>query len=109
MFGMRGEPNAVQGSITRSSKALAVVKTDYLNPSFDTAIAVSAGTQLIVHNMDNAEWYKVETTGLAAGQEPKVGFVPASMVEVTQEGGVETLFEIKGRHDQLISLVPADG
>ena len=40
MFGMRGDPNAVQGSISRASKTLAVVKTDYLHPSFDTAIAV---------------------------------------------------------------------
>ena len=43
----------------------------------------------------------------AAGEPPKVGFVPASMVEVTQEGGVEQLFEVKGRHDQVISLVRA--
>ena len=41
MFGMRGDPNAVQGSISRASKTLAVVKTDSLHPSFDTAIAVS--------------------------------------------------------------------
>jgi len=34
-----------QGSISRTSKTKGVMKTDYLNPSFDTAIAVSTVQQ----------------------------------------------------------------
>jgi hypothetical protein len=67
---------------------------------------VSEGTTLTIIDASNAEWWKVETEG---GDEVKIGFVPASMVDVTSEGGVEQLFTVTGRHDQVIKLVPEGG
>jgi hypothetical protein len=64
----------------------ATVKQDYLNPSFETALKVKAGAAVSVLNTDNADWWKVsvrdpDDLGAAA----RVGFVPASYLQLTED------------------------
>jgi hypothetical protein len=59
---------------------------DYLEPTFDTAIAVRKGAAVSVLSTDNDQWWKVSA---GKGSEAKVGFVPASMVELAPEPAAE--------------------
>ena len=68
-------PQGVDGSGLQGEHLAGVVTIDYPKPSFNSAMAVRKGTNLVIISTADSMWWKVRTTsGTSCGQ---VGFVPA--------------------------------